>query len=736
MEKNKQLEEVKKLLEERKLSQALDALQTYLYAYPQPANMDKLEAIRNDFRLMQEYWRKGFKDPQQEQLYNQLLQRAYALNTNLSLQFYLHSSPFLMTLHTSVRQNARNWSMAAIRLEMENFVTNIAMLDLEPHQLREEKRLDLYTKHQKSMSDLFTYIFTSHVWSEAIGDAFSEILLSPTIDENDQQLIVSAVMLSCMNHFDIVKFRVLTQVYRQAQDVRLRQRALIGWVCSLNDGAAKVFPEEHTFVSELLVDEQCVQELIELQLQMILCMETEADRHKIQEEILPEIMKNNQFKITPNGIEEREEDTLEEILHPEASERRMEKLEESLQKMADMHKAGSDIYFGGFAQMKFFDFFKDMSNWFVPFYVQHPYMARWKDNHKVNKIMEKIVPDIPLCNSDKYSFVCGFEQTSRMLTDQMLDMIANGELKPVFVSGHEDQNAAFIRRSYLQDMYRFFKLFPQRNLFVSPFETQRWNMRFIPFFLLDVFRETPLEKHMVEMAATLYKHRMYQEAYDVLRKVSSDVKDMRFFLLMGDLIYYHYIDLKIDKSDTLWLKLALELYENALKLNPSSKRVKNRIARVCFDLCDYQRAMTYFEELMTAETDNIRYQLYKAICLANLHCYDEALSLLYELHFHDENDRSVIGVLANTLTEQEKYEQAEKFYLRLLEEDDVSPKDLLGYAYLLWFQGKIEASIEQLKYYRERFDTSVALELESDRDTLLRHGVSETDMRMMMSLLS
>jgi hypothetical protein len=55
MEKNKQLEEVKKLLEERKLSQALDALQTYLYAYPQPANMDKLEAIRNDFRLMQEY---------------------------------------------------------------------------------------------------------------------------------------------------------------------------------------------------------------------------------------------------------------------------------------------------------------------------------------------------------------------------------------------------------------------------------------------------------------------------------------------------------------------------------------------------------------------------------------------------------------------------------------------------------------------------------------------------------
>ena len=261
-------------------------------------------------------------------------------------------------------------------------------------------------------------------------------------------------------------------------------------------------------------------------------------------------------------------------------------------------------------------------------------------------------------------------------------------------------------------------------------------MRFIPFFLSDVFRETPLEKHMVEMAATLYKHRMYQEAYDVLRKVSSDMEDMRFFLLMGDLIYYHYSDLKIDKNDTLWLKLALEFYENALKLTPSSKRAKNRIARVCFELHDYQKAMMFFEELMTTETDNFRYQLYKAICLANLHCYDEALSLLYELHYHDENDQSVIGVLANTLTEQGKYEQAEKYYLRLLEQEDISPNNLLSYAYLLWFQGKIEASIEQMKQYQERFDTSVILKLESDRDTLFRHGVSETDMQMMISLLS
>lgn len=52
------------------------------------------------------------------------------------------------------------------------------------------------------------------------------LLISPTVDSNDQQLLVSAVTLSLLNQYDIVKFRVLVNVYRRSQQVAVQQRAL------------------------------------------------------------------------------------------------------------------------------------------------------------------------------------------------------------------------------------------------------------------------------------------------------------------------------------------------------------------------------------------------------------------------------------------------------------------------------------------------------------------------------
>ena len=736
MERNKQLVDIKSLLEEGRLGGALNALQNYLLAYPQPHEMDQLESIRSDFQLMVDYWRKGFKDPQQEELYHQLLRRAYTLDTNLLLRSFLHSSPYLLSLHTSVRQNGRNWSVAAIRMELEDFVTNVAMLELEPHQLRQEKTKELYVKHQRSMNDLFVYILTSRMWSEGIGDAFRDILLMPTVDEIDQQLMVTAVMLSCMNHFDMVKFRLLTEIYQQAEDEKVRQRALIGWVCSLNEEAAAVFPEERELVRELVSDERCVEELIALQLQMILCMEAESDTRKIRDEILPEIMKNTPYHITPNGIQENEEDSLEEVLHPEVSERRMEQLEASMQKMTDMQKSGSDIYFGGFARMKNFDFFKDISNWFVPFYRRHPQLTQWDDNRRISKAIDNLVDHLPFCNSDKYSFVCGFGAAEKMLNEDMLNVLSNGEVNGVIADDLPSDSAVYIRKFYLQDMYRFFKVFPHRSLFVSPFDTTLKGARFVPFLSSRLFEGTQVAAHLVELAVTLSKHHMDGETVCVLNRVPEEHQDERYFLLRGSLMRRAPQLFEMNGEQESWLRQVLTCYQAALAKNPTSREARNRIARTLFELQEYEQAKTMYEQLSEEQPDNRRYQLYKAICLINLEHYEEALPLLYELHYHDEDDEVIVGVLAKALTEQESYEQAEKYYKRLMEQEKVSDQHLLDYAYLLWYEGKTDLAIAQLKRYQEQSETSVGTQLESDRKTLLRHGISETEIQMMTALFS
>ena len=51
---------------------------------------------------------------------------------------------------------------------------------------------------------------------------------------------------------------------------------------------------------------------------------------------MPELMKNNNLNITRSGITEKEEDPMADVFDPGASERAMEKMEESFQKMMNI----------------------------------------------------------------------------------------------------------------------------------------------------------------------------------------------------------------------------------------------------------------------------------------------------------------------------------------------------------------------------------------------------------------
>ena len=65
-------------------------------------------------------------------------------------------------------------------------------------------------------------------------------------------------MLALMSQFDMVKFRLLTDVYRQSQDEHVRQRALVGWVFSLDRHLINVFPEQKAIIDEMLESDECV----------------------------------------------------------------------------------------------------------------------------------------------------------------------------------------------------------------------------------------------------------------------------------------------------------------------------------------------------------------------------------------------------------------------------------------------------------------------------------------------
>ena len=161
------------------------------------------------------------------QLYEKLLHRMYVLYANVAAKARILQSPLLASLLMKVHMSPRDWSIQVVREQLESFVSDIAMLDLEPKHTAHERRKNLHRQHHQLLSGLFAYILTADLWSDGQGEEIEQLLLSPTVDSFDQQVIISAITLAAINCYDMVKFRTLIHVYQQATDQYVRQCALV-----------------------------------------------------------------------------------------------------------------------------------------------------------------------------------------------------------------------------------------------------------------------------------------------------------------------------------------------------------------------------------------------------------------------------------------------------------------------------------------------------------------------------
>ena len=731
MQKNEALNDIRNMLNKGHLGQAIGSLENYLLTHPQQRYMEQLMAIGNDYRLMVDYWQRGYDDAMRQQVYDGLLRRMFELATNMDIGWQVEHSPFLKAIHLRPHQIRKDWSIHALRADLEGFVSDVAMLQIEPDAARSQRETEVYEHHWNIVRDLFDYVLTSRQWKEGLADAFIDMLLSPTLDSADQQLIVSAITLAAMQHFCFQKFRVLMTVYRQTSDELVRQRALVGWVFTADASATTLFPEMRQMVADACSDEQCRNELTELQMQLYFCMDAENDTNTIQKEILPDIMSGSNLKITKKGLVEMDEDTLEDILHPEAAELGMERMEQSMRRMVDMQKQGADIYFGGFSQMKRYPFFNDISNWFVPFSGNHPAVRQIWNREKGHRFLQIITHIGAFCDSDKYSFVLAFDQVLERLPKSMLKMIEQGEATPMPLGGEidaeEQKSAAFKRRMYLQDMYRFYRLYSVRSEFMNPFGNGENGSGDILFFSNELMKGTALEEHFTKVAAFLIKRKRNSEALRVLQNLSEENHTYQYYMMMGNILQH---------AKQYTFLSATECFRHALELQPDNEKALAGYARALFNEQHYEQALKTYDQLLKRQPEHLSYQLSAAVCMTNLGRSEEAQKQLYKLNYLNPDNNTVKRVLAWTLTIAGKFEQAEKLYNSLMEPEFTEPTDLLNYGYCLWFAGKV---MNAIVFFRQFVDSqkehAFSIEEEflvTERQHIANHGISNTEVMLMI----
>lgn len=729
MIQNEALNLVLDRLIERNLGEAIQAMESFLSVHPHQVNTDRLFAIKTDYQTMIDYWRRGFKDPQLNSLYDKLLQRMYVLYTNIAISYAIGHSSFLSSIHMRVHVSARDWSPQVIREDLESFVSDVAMLSLETGRMAQDNRKEIFVRHQQLMAGLFDFILTSSVWSDGFAGAMEGILLSPTVDTNDQQLIVSVIMLSLIEHFDMAKFRLLVHVYQQTADEAVRQRALVGWVFALNEEIGrKIYPEQILLVKELLKDENCCRELTELQEQIIYCINAEKDHLTIQQEIMPDLLKQQKMQESISGVDHIDEEALHDLLYPEEAEQTIENIEASFQRMQEMKQQGSDIYFGGFSRMKRFPFFQELSNWFVPFYIDHPDIASAAEKMQGLRFLREMMTKGTFCNSDKYSFMLAFEQVMGQIPPQIRRMMEHGEL-PLDDFGEEDiHSSAFIRRIYLQDLYRYSRIYPKRSELTDVFGQESGGYL---FFANRLFSNTPLEEHFREVVSFLIKKNRNYDACRLLRNYGENRHDFRYYMMAGYLAQKGYdvvAGSKVKKTDPA------EYYAKALQLKPDHERALFGYMRGLIASERFVEALDICDRLLELWPDKRIYLSFRALSLLRLQRFEEAQQLYFRLNYEYPDDLEVRRSLAWALTCNGKYDQADKMYDQLISTDDYKHVDLLNYGYCLWFGGHVDKAVDCFRRYLKETDKSSDAILE-ERPLILAKGITEAEIQMMLYLL-
>ena len=710
-------------LMDRRLSNAIEVLEQLYVQRPSLMGYSEFEAIKTDYQLMVDYMGRGFSDSHRESLYSTLLQRLYRVAADLEISWrcknvsaYVNSFRVIDHLNTS---------HDFVRTVLESFVSDIAMLSLQPEETREQKSTELYDRHQSFMNRLFSALWTSCQWTDDDCKFYTELLLSPTVMSTDQQVIVSAISLGAMNQFDINKFKTLVNVYQQATDEHVRQRALVGWVLAVFEGM-DIFPEQDALIRELCENPTITRELLTLQIQFFYSKDAEKDNDKIQRDIMPDIMRNSNLTIGRLGIMEKEEDAIESILHQDADEKRMEQMEEKVRKMMDMQKQGSDIYFGGFSQMKRFPFFSDMVNWFTPFYLNHPALRSVINKLGDTKFLNTLMERSNFCESDRYSFAFALEQVINQLPANIKEIIGSDAVLGPLAESDDVEDAISIRRTYLQDLYRFFRLYHTANDFINPFE-DNGKGDFVAdtfFFTYKSFMGTGLDDVKLRLASHLYKHQQMTELAELLTTFQS--ADPRYAILMG------YTNIHMGKAE-----FAYQFFNYALKTEPDNQWALKGKARAALDAEDYKTAEEVYTELLKLEPGHKNYTMNRCVALLKLGRTSEVREELFRLDYQYPEDMNVKRVLAWAMLSDNSLDKASLLYDTLLTSTPAH-EDYLNAGYCQWAMGNVQRAVELFREWMVKSGKSTEQLLEefrSDTDTLQMYGISETDCFLMLSLV-
>ena len=697
-------------------------------------------AIAN-YGYMLSYFAKGIVDPDLERIFVRMQLEAWTLFDRLrrAIDIPGHSSLYFDIVRL---QKLRGESLEALlsayyaAIDADADLVSALASESEGTSYRGQK------PKEEALKALFEYVWTSH----PLKDEQLELLIQgiESVATKGEELdtetyatsIIAALMLGDMQYADTGRQIVMARLYMTYADTKPRIAASA--LCAL---AIMLFRHRRRPLGSQLTDilasvaetATWTRDFKTITLEMVRTRNTENVDRAMRDVIIPGVSKirDSLMDQIKDGNLPAEGIKVEDLEKLEANPEWENMLEHSgiadgLRRMGEMQQDGADIFMSTFAHLKNYSFFNDVANWFIPYNPEHSSVVNSSyGNGGIAQLVEKLTF---LCDSDKYSMVLSADIVPQAQRDLVVNQLLHNteqiaEAADPNEANMSERDVAVRRaaRSFLQNYYRFVKLYRRKGEFADPYR-EGLNLLTVPALAPYMH-----DRSIISLLGEYYfKYEYWEDALTAFRSLEETDKAPEATL-------YQKIGYCHEQSGDI--SAALAAYEHAELLNDNSRWLLRRLAYTNRRLGRHGQALTYYKRLSEAAPEDANAILALAYAYIRLSRWSKALNLLRKVEFTDADDPRLWRPMAWVLFARGDYESARKYWQRINAEN-LTTEDHLNIGHLEAATSNIR---EALTHYRlaQPDDNTEALirRLEADGDILRSAGITPVKMTLIEEAL-
>lgn len=684
---------------------------------------DKIKQTEQNYAYMLRYLTEGASDPDRKDVYETLIADIYRVLDTLTS--YIESIDSPMLYYNKLRYERKFPTvdkLGKLITEYKGLSDKLSLFSLVTDSSSSNDEKSNRQRLESVQADIFNYLWTKPYINSEEKEQIQELLGSESIGASMKQHVVSAVTLGLLQQYDRTKLEILMGTYIQESPMTVTSAALTGMLFGLWKYRNRPLTRKVTDLLMAAKDKPTwAADLRIAFIEMIRARDTERINKKMRDEVIPRMSKLRPDmidKMRKTNINPLDSASLQE--NPEWQDM-LDKtgITDQLKEMMEIQMEGGDVMMSTFSHLKNFPFFTDISNWFLPFDRNHSAVAESMEELDImGDMMENARM---LCDSDKYSFMIMLRSVPSSQKEMMVGQM-KGQSDVIYdtmnsMTSQEDRRMSV--NSYMQNIYRFYKLFSRKTEFYDPFDSGL-NLISVPA-LSDDFHDTDM-LHVV--AEFYFKLNYMKEALNVYSHLER--------LETGDASRYQKMGYCYERERDY--EKAIEYYQKSELLDASSPWTAKRLATCYRMLGNHKEALSHYKQLSEMQPDDLGAAMLYGQSLLENGQYADALHEFYKVEYLDEKSNKAWRPLAWTLFLTGDIEGAENYYKKILT-DDPTANDYLNMGHVALAKGNIREAVNNyiMAVKASQGDTEWFIQaLADDEPSLKQAGVEVSVLPLIM----